>query len=665
MSKNIELKPVKDLLGMKFFIPGYQRGYRWKTNQVEDLLDDIYEFMKSGTNGKYCLQPLVVIKKYEIENIKELAEKAVEAGKIDAQVAFIYDAIDKRQCWEVVDGQQRLTTIYILLDFLNNDGKSSTSKAQPAYNIQYETRPGNFLEFIGNNDDKYLEYIDYWHMRNAYLVVKSWFTAHVKDVEKEKFKKCLLDKTEFIWYETDEHPIEVFTRLNIGKISLTNSELVKALFLNNSNFIKSDVSRDITDLPKNEIAILWDKIEYTLQKNEFWNFIQNDEYTHPTRIDFILDLVKELDVLEVRPKPKGNDHYKIFRYFYQAFENIKQSDSQYSHLYIWNEIKRIFDIFVEWYNDVECYHYMGFLVICSEREKRGFDFKKYLKIWEGCHRGCNKLVLKTEFVKHLKKDVYKIITNIKGKIEEKIKNNTTKVSWLDYTYEQADGLSKTECFPLLLLFNIHTTVKKNLHFKTNHNLNSSDFQRFPFHMFKNVEGWDIEHIASNTINGLVGEDEKIKWLESSIGFLPKEIKTDIELMIKNLKSPNSDKQNLEEEFNRLRQKIETDNLDDDERNKIWNFCLLDQSTNRSYGNSIFAQKRTEILKRDKEPLILDSAEENQPPKLRFILECTKNVFTKYYTTEVTNLQAWSEKDAKMYLKSMQEMLQDFDNLKSL
>ena len=42
MAENkIELKSVRELLGMKFFIPNYQRGYRWTEQQVLDLLNDI------------------------------------------------------------------------------------------------------------------------------------------------------------------------------------------------------------------------------------------------------------------------------------------------------------------------------------------------------------------------------------------------------------------------------------------------------------------------------------------------------------------------------------------------------------------------------------------------------------------------------------------------
>ena len=40
----IVLKPVKDLLGMNFFIPDYQRGYRWTDRQATDLLEDILTF---------------------------------------------------------------------------------------------------------------------------------------------------------------------------------------------------------------------------------------------------------------------------------------------------------------------------------------------------------------------------------------------------------------------------------------------------------------------------------------------------------------------------------------------------------------------------------------------------------------------------------------------
>ena len=53
----------------RFFIPSYQRGYRWTPRQVEDILNDIADFQReSDQHGKdafYCLQPVVVRKRSE------------------------------------------------------------------------------------------------------------------------------------------------------------------------------------------------------------------------------------------------------------------------------------------------------------------------------------------------------------------------------------------------------------------------------------------------------------------------------------------------------------------------------------------------------------------------------------------------------------------------
>ena len=93
------LKPISSLLDdgrgnpYTYWIPAYQRGYRWSPLQVTQLLDDVWEFVQESEGGArqqfYCLQPLVI--------------KALPTG-----------------AFEVVDGQQRLTTIYILLTYLKD-----------------------------------------------------------------------------------------------------------------------------------------------------------------------------------------------------------------------------------------------------------------------------------------------------------------------------------------------------------------------------------------------------------------------------------------------------------------------------------------------------------------------------------------------------------------
>jgi uncharacterized protein with ParB-like and HNH nuclease domain len=111
MDRNfIELKSISDLQGMVFFIPSYQRGYRWTQQQVKDLLNDVNEF-NDDNNGFYCIQPLVVKKREEdiFNRIKNEATNLIEVEKL------------LRGSWEVIDGQQRLTTIFILLSCMEKN----------------------------------------------------------------------------------------------------------------------------------------------------------------------------------------------------------------------------------------------------------------------------------------------------------------------------------------------------------------------------------------------------------------------------------------------------------------------------------------------------------------------------------------------------------------
>ena len=108
MGNSIELKSVKDLLGMSFYIPNYQRGYRWEQTQVIDLLEDILAFSKTRKEEDeiYCIQPLVVSQKDE----EDILEKCRKASSLEEIKRYL----NLRGTWNVVDGQQRLTTMRLL-----------------------------------------------------------------------------------------------------------------------------------------------------------------------------------------------------------------------------------------------------------------------------------------------------------------------------------------------------------------------------------------------------------------------------------------------------------------------------------------------------------------------------------------------------------------------
>ncbi len=194
------VKPINDLLGEKFYVPSYQRGYRWTPIQVKELLNDIWDFHRKDNKAKeefYCLQPIVVT--------------------------------PHNDEWELIDGQQRLTTIFLILQYLKQIleilGKES-------YSIRYQTRieSEHFLQNINLSLEN--QNIDYYHFCQAYKAIAEWFNARDKNAKVNFLNTLLNDEEEgrnvkVIWYEVtnETNAIDIFTRINIGKIPLNNAEL--------------------------------------------------------------------------------------------------------------------------------------------------------------------------------------------------------------------------------------------------------------------------------------------------------------------------------------------------------------------------------------------------------------------------------------------------------
>ncbi|RLC23815.1 MAG: DUF262 domain-containing protein, partial [Deltaproteobacteria bacterium] len=156
-----------------------------------------------------------------------------------------------------------------------------------------------------------------------------------------------------IWYEADSNinSIDLFTRLNIGKIPLTNAELIKALFMNSSNFEKKQSDR--IRLKQLEISTEWDRIEHALQNDMFWYFISGHKII-TNRIELIFNLMNE--------EKDESDNYSTFRYFNKKFQKKSEKTIEAN----WIEIKNYFQRFEEWFNERGLYHKIGFLLIEGE-----------------------------------------------------------------------------------------------------------------------------------------------------------------------------------------------------------------------------------------------------------------------------------------------------------
>lgn len=638
----LELKSVAELQNLAFYIPDYQRGYRWTRRQVEDLLNDIFEFSQKENAGIYCLQPLVVIKRSSEEQLLD----RVHAAKDLDEVKRILNGQ-----WEVVDGQQRLTTIRLILEVLNC----------PCYDITYQTRENSaeFLNGITTTEaEKEAEKnIDFYHIYEAYKKIDEWL-KEIDGKQKERFQNVLLHRVKFIWYETEEDPKEVFARLNIGKISLTNAELIKALLLNKSNFGSCD--DDKIRLWQQETAMEWDVIEYALQSNEFWLFLNAPGDERPTRIDYVFDMICRCDMLGCKDEKDTSDEFRTFRYFYHYLAVQKQKEISLAQAVrtIWEKVREIFQTLQEWFDDMELYHYVGYLICMG----RNID-----EIYEHWNDSDNKAgFIEKYLTEEIKKTIpYKDIENTVYEVKQE--------------GSQFKGGSKTNCRPILLLHNLQTVINQNRILSANAKYKNGVFYKFPFHLYK-LEGWDVEHIDSNTENGLDNIQSQREWLLNAyFGLQDKTLRDQIQKFFKQYASKayeqreDSAKQTARDEaFTELKHQIEdvggNDRLSQNEKNKIWNFTLLDSSTNRSYGNAIFPAKRKVIIGKDQGKkfnsstidengqIVLGSAE-NSPSA--FIPPCTRYVFLKYYNTASFDPNVWTRNDAEAYKDNIIEVLKNF------
>ena len=128
------LRAVGDLSG-HFIVPAYQRGYRWGAHEVDCLLNDIW----GSTEPIYCLQPVVVKR-------------------------------GRDRAWELVDGQQRLTTLYLVYLSMQRAGLQS---AAPRYAIRYQTRPRSEAYLLDLSEKEKDDNIDFFHIHGAYARILS------------------------------------------------------------------------------------------------------------------------------------------------------------------------------------------------------------------------------------------------------------------------------------------------------------------------------------------------------------------------------------------------------------------------------------------------------------------------------------------------------------
>lgn len=570
MKKEI-FRPISALGDKSFVVKNYQRGYKWTDKQILELLNDVNDHKEN--NGRYCLQPVIV---------KE----------------------DGNGLIELIDGQQRVTSLYLILYYLTKE---------KFYGISYETRPAT-KEFLDNkleelnesviNEVSWLDFIiqydeydnvDIYHIYEVYSHIHNWF--HNRESVEEQVLYKLKNIVNVIWYDIESSSNshleldsqQVFLNLNAGKISLTSSELIKALFILEA---QNKHSKEIAKLKATELATDWDMIETKLHDNLFWFFIcDNKRYSlASTRIDFLIDLVNK------RPLKEDDDLFS-YRIYEEKFKGDQDLD--------WKSIKKTYNKLVEWFDNKEVYHLVGFLIV-SEIAR----LSKILDISLGCTKADFKV---------------KLVELIRKRFSQTSKIENTKIKKYHLEYLDYEKYGK-ECQRVLLLLNV------------TYYMNNNSSNKFPFDLYKN-QRWSVEHINPQNPRDFATVGELLEWLSSIKDYYSKKgdskkFVIQISVVYAFVKKKGANKPLKEAKFSTEQTEalkdLSSSISEDLELHGISNLALLDLNTNIKISNKTYLEKRKQLLELDQAGKYRIKKGEY---KYVYIPVCTKNVFTKIYTKD--------------------------------
>lgn len=535
-------------------IPDYQRGYEWGENNVGLLLEDLKKFLDkiyiSDTDKFlddklfYCLQHITIISK------------------------------DNGEYYNVVDGQQRLTTIAIILAYF---GKADLLKGKLKYSSREDT--GEFLNneiftrkyWEQNDKEEDVKHKDEFYIRAAANMVQTWDKEQTwNSNQRKRYIEILLNRTKLIVNVVSGNEEMIFANINGAKAELDGADLLRAVQITHSSKEKYEITHSDNSNEVNEyrvkMGMLLDEINNWCGQKDVRTFLGRflkDDSFDKSGFNEKLYPINYLYRMMYEMHPDNNMPFE-FRFFEYGLD-IKGNGVGDDNWEMYIELKRIYGFVRDWYESDEIYHYLSYLF---SNFKSKVNFVAIYKTWENS-KG------KLSFITELKKEISKYILEIYSSdgenneepAKEKLKNDLANLSFS--WYHNKESLVK-----ILILLDVIYSCKSKY--------------RLPINYFVS-KGEDIEHIGCQTPNE---EDlnNREKWLE----YIKKlnDYKFDI------------DKGRLDEWWEKLLKEQEviddvTSNIIDELNsyglNSIGNLVLLHSSQNRSYRNASFNTKKSIII----------------------------------------------------------------------
>lgn len=387
MSKDNLLKSVKEVFSdaskKQFVVPSYQRGYKWNRKDIFKLLEDLRNFEKSNSerpNSFYCIQNITIVP------LKD------DSG------------------WNVVDGQQRLTTIYILLSYLckfYTDSKLDFFSNSNPKCLKYDVRgtTGKFLVesvFTGKVWDSEIvpdsaESKDKWYILDVAKGIKDWFDTKGNSLKVE----TVTDKLKLIVNNIKSPTVseeEIFAGLNGGKVDLDGADLVRAVLITRS------AKEKYNDSLAEKVKEFRMRIALELDEMNLW-WAQKEQKTYFEQ--FLPLNIQKVSNFNHASYPIGL-LYKLYFLIYsnteenfgiEFFENGRDFNSKHSddHWELYETLTHLHHTLQMWFADPLLYHWIGYLIFrfkeqqfeistdendAENKEKGTVNFKMIWLLWE-------------------------------------------------------------------------------------------------------------------------------------------------------------------------------------------------------------------------------------------------------------------------------------------
>lgn len=501
-----------------YHIPAYQRGYKWastKNGAVTILLNDLwnaFEGFQEQEKKEYYLQ-YITVKKIKIDDI---------------------------HCVEVIDGQQRLTTLSILTAVLALKlQKENISENK----LDYAIRDNFFTEHVYNKEN--LEFLlntsweefaknellnkqDVFYFHSALRNCNSFFE---KKTDLESFYLYLLNNIKLIVNSVEPHVVSetVFKNLNSNKVPLTEAELIKGLLITKIGRQNNNSFREAMEVRANA-GMYWDEISSWANRNEIKSFYFNNKQDAMHELLHLTALCMENESISINPNTKAKD-FPLFNFFHEH--------NDFTHLF--DKIKAIKNTLDDWFATTEIYNLIGFLRFSKNTGNNNPIFLK------------NLLDIKTRsgIIEHL---------------ENKKKEMFNDLYLSDLSYSETPD----ELHHILLALNVFIKGQETI--------------RFNFFEFEQQK-WSLEHIFPQSPEG---KKKVLKQIDKDaiINILSDTITSEVSAVLALDKRTEEDKhiyyQALQNHW---------------ALNSIGNMCLLSGADNASNGNKFFDKKRENILKR--------------------------------------------------------------------